>query len=191
MSLLLANCGSLMFGIDRAVHETCRPSRSARAVLLIADHVPGTEFSRRTEYTNGPEGRIRRRFAKTGTIHQPLAHRPLWRVLAAIAMMILAAVCYVGWPVVIVRTVHVSTDIEIVVYGFAVFLAGILGGTCLLWGGAQALIACAAHQLGLAVQATPSRRWALPQGFCGRWLLAVVGTLVVTLALHAWLLSLS
>lgn len=113
------------------------------------------------------------------------------RLLAALVMMFLAAACFVCWPIVIVQSVLVGSALHTSVVGLPVFLAGIIGGTCLCWGGAQALIAYAAHQLGAGIQASPSERWNLPQGYRGRWVLSVLGTIVFILVIDAWWLSLS
>ena len=46
-------------------------SRRARAVLLIADHIPGAEVARRTGYTPVQVSRIRRRVAESGLAGLP------------------------------------------------------------------------------------------------------------------------
>ena len=122
---------------------------------------------------------------------QRLWGRPLGRLLAAMLMMFLAAACFVCWPIVIVQSVHVASAISTGLLGLPVFLAGIVGGTCLCWGGAQVLIAYAASQLGVDVQATPSGRWNLLQGYRARWVLSVFGTIIFILVIDAWWLSLS
>ena len=106
-------------------------------------------------------------------------------------MMFLAAACFVCWPIMIVQSVHFASAISTSVLGLPVFLAGIVGGTCLCWGGAQASIAYAASQLGVDVQAPPSGRWNLPRGYRGRWVLSALGTIVFILVINAWWLFLS
>ena len=87
-------------------------------------------------------------------IHLRLWGRPLWRLLAVVALLFLAAACFLGWSIAVLNCVHLGID-----YGLAVALAGAIGATCLLWGGAQALISRAAYELGVDVRAAPARRW--------------------------------
>ena len=54
-------------------------SRRARAVLLMADHVVGTEIARLTDYTPVQISRIRRRFVEeglNGLADKPRSGRP-------------------------------------------------------------------------------------------------------------------
>ena len=113
-------------------------------------------------------------------IHLRLWGRPLWRLLAVVALLFLAAACFLGWSIAVLNCVH------LIDYGLAVALAGAIGATCLLWGGAQALISRAAYELGVDVRAAPARRWALAQGYRGRWVLSSLGTLVFILVLKVW-----
>jgi transposase len=65
--------------LQRSPSTTAGLSRRARAVLLMADSVPGTEVARLTGYTPVQVSRIRRRFAEEGVaglLDKPRSGRP-------------------------------------------------------------------------------------------------------------------
>src|SRR5436309_1060475 len=65
--------------LQRSPSTTAGLSRRARAVLLMADSVPGTEVARLTGYTPVQVSRIRRRFAEegmAGLLDKPRSGRP-------------------------------------------------------------------------------------------------------------------
>ena len=51
-------------------------------------------------------------------IHLRLWGRPLWRLLAVVALLFLAAACFLGWSIAVLNCVH------LIDYGLAVALAG-------------------------------------------------------------------
>ena len=109
-----------------------------------------------------------------GLIQRRLWGRFLWTWLAAVAMMMLSAYLFFLW-------------LEHMAIGFKILaetrgepieiLPRIIGGTCLYWGGAQALIAFAAFLLGTDVRGVPHGSSFLPQGVRWEWVLALSGTL--------------
>ena len=65
--------------LQRSPSTAAGLSQRARAVLLMADDVPGTEVARRTGYTPVQVSRIRRRFAEEGMpglVDKPRSGRP-------------------------------------------------------------------------------------------------------------------
>ena len=90
------------------------------------------------------------------------------------ALMFLSAYCFVSW-------------VEFVLIGFKIVkgheysvgsVAMMTGGNILYLGFAHALIALAAHQLGVDVRGTGLRKGAVPKGIGREWVLAILGTLV-------------
>lgn len=111
-----------------------------------------------------------------GVIHRRLWGRPLWRLLAAVVIMLLSAYCFISW----IEFVLIGAKIAQYHDDYVENVAMMSGGYILYLGFAHAFIVLAAHQLGVDVRAAPrqSRRWALPKKFRREWVLAVLGTLV-------------